>query len=97
MRRLKHLLEFLLIVAVTLSAAYSALCIFKSSSIPLKYEESVKKYAGQYGVPPSVVYAVIKSESGFRPDAVSSAGAKGLMQIMPDTFSWLCANSGTEL
>ncbi|MDR5863562.1 transglycosylase SLT domain-containing protein [Halomonas campisalis] len=35
------------------------------------------------GLPPEIVMAVIEVESAFRPDAVSSAGAVGLMQIMP--------------
>ncbi|WP_412031140.1 transglycosylase SLT domain-containing protein [Halomonas sp. GD1P12] len=35
------------------------------------------------GLPPSLILALIEVESAFRPDAVSSAGATGLMQIMP--------------
>ncbi len=56
---------------------------------PLKYEEYVEKYSLQYNVPASMVYAVIKTESDFDPNALSSAGAMGLMQMMPDTFLWL--------
>ena len=96
MRRLKHLIEFLLIVAAVLCAAYGFLCWYKASVLPEKYEESVKKYSAEYNVPPSVVYAVIKCESGFDPNAVSKSGAKGLMQIMPETFSWLCSLSGVQ-
>ena len=43
----------------------------------------------RYGVPPRVLAAVGWVESGFRPDAVSPAGAIGLMQIMPMTASEL--------
>lgn len=96
MKRLKHLIEFLLVVAAVFCAAYGFLCWYKSSVIPLKYGDSIARYSAEYNVPPSVVYAVIKCESGFNPDAVSSAGAKGLMQLMPETFSWLCLNSGSE-
>ncbi len=42
------------------------------------------------------VYAVIKTESGFRPDAVSNVGARGLMQIMEDTFDWIKFKSDDE-
>ena len=59
---------------------------------PLKYEEYVEKYAAEYNVPPSLVYGIIKTESDFDPNALSSAGAMGLMQMMPDTFTWLSSS-----
>lgn len=57
---------------------------------PLEYSEFVEKYSQQYSVPKEIVYAVIKTESSFKSDAVSNKGAIGLMQITPDTFAWLC-------
>ncbi len=54
---------------------------------PLAYKSTVKTYANQYSVPPEFVYAIIRQESGFREDVVSSAGARGLMQVMPQTAS----------
>lgn len=56
---------------------------------PRKYSDAVERYSKAYGVPASIIYAVIKTESNFDPCAVSSAGAVGLMQIMPSTFAWL--------
>jgi len=56
---------------------------------PRKYADLVERYAEQYGIPSEIVYAVIKTESDFRADAVSPKGAVGLMQITPDTFLWL--------
>ena len=69
---------------------------FLRKTHPQKYAESVEKYAAEYDVPESVVYAVIKTESGFTPDAVSLKGAIGLMQITHDTFDWLCSKTGGE-
>ena len=42
--------------------------------------------AEEFAVPFHLVMAVIRTESGFRPRAVSSAGAIGLMQLLPETF-----------
>ncbi len=56
---------------------------------PLKYESYVEKYSRKNGLDKYLVYAVIKTESGFDPTAVSSVGARGLMQIMEETFDWV--------
>ena len=56
---------------------------------PQKYTLQVEKYAAEFGVEEPLVYAVIRTESNFRSDAQSHAGAVGLMQLMPSTFDWL--------
>ncbi|MFY9381928.1 MAG: lytic transglycosylase domain-containing protein [Eubacteriales bacterium] len=56
---------------------------------PQSYSQYISVYSEAYGVPEYIVYAVIKTESGFDSSAVSSDGAIGLMQIMPETFKWL--------
>ena len=52
---------------------------------PIRYQEYVEEYALEYSLDKNLVYAVIKVESGFDESAVSSAGAKGLMQLMDNT------------
>lgn len=52
-----------------------------------KIKHAVNKYSTQYKVDPILIYAIILTESGFNKNATSSAGAKGLMQLMPGTFS----------
>ena len=56
---------------------------------PLKYSEYVEKYADEFDIDPYLLYAFIKTESNFEPDAVSTAYAIGLTQITEETFSWI--------
>jgi hypothetical protein len=57
-----------------------------------KYEPEIWKASQRYSVDYHLVRAVIKAESNFNPKAVSRAGAKGLMQLMPQTASILQVN-----
>lgn len=52
---------------------------------PRLYEEHIQRAASRYEMDPLLIKAVIKAESNFDCQAVSSKGAKGLMQLMPDT------------
>ncbi len=52
---------------------------------PLRYEDELRKQASDEGLDPSLVAALILQESTFDAGAVSRAGARGLMQIMPST------------
>lgn len=63
---------------------------------PTKYEEIVSRYASEYGVPDNLIFAVIRSESGFDPEAKSSVGAVGLMQLMPASYEWVSWRLGEE-
>ena len=54
-----------------------------------KYTDLILSAADEFSVPYPLIYAVIRAESDFRADAVSSAGAVGLMQLMPETFSFI--------
>jgi soluble lytic murein transglycosylase-like protein len=49
------------------------------------YDRLIRRYADEYGVEFSLVKAVMTVESAFNPYAVSRKGARGLMQVMPDT------------
>lgn len=56
-----------------------------SLRFPLAYREVIRNFALRYQVPQPLIYAMIRQESTFFDDIVSSAGANGLMQVMPIT------------
>lgn len=58
---------------------------FNPKRVERKYTPYIKQVAQTHGVSPALVKAVIKVESGFNPYAVSTVGAVGLMQVMPET------------
>jgi soluble lytic murein transglycosylase-like protein len=50
-----------------------------------KFADLIAKAAAKHDMDPKLLHAVIQAESAYNPHAVSSAGAVGLMQLMPDT------------
>ena len=58
---------------------------------PIHYKDIITQYSLENDVDPFLVTAVIRVESRFRPEAVSPKGARGLMQVMPDTGKWIAA------
>lgn len=63
---------------------------------PVKYQQTVKKYATMYDVSEDLVFAVIKAESNFDKNAVSKSGAIGLMQVMDATGVWSAEKIGIQ-
>jgi len=58
-------------------------------SYPIRYSAEIEAAAQEFGLEPAYLYAIVLAESSFRPEAESSVGALGLMQIMPDTGAWI--------
>lgn len=56
---------------------------------PRPYRDLVAREAGEFGLEEHLVYAVIKTESGFDENAQSHADAHGLMQLTQPTFDWM--------
>ena len=91
--------------AVLGTAAAAALCLgilmvgfreFYKAAYPRQYRQQVETYSAKNGLEVSLVYAVIRTESSFNKDATSSVGAKGLMQLTPDTYYWVRYRLGEE-
>ena len=60
-----------------------------SADFPNTYDSIINEASKKYSVPENLIKAVIKQESNYMPNAVSSKGAIGLMQIMPSTGALL--------
>lgn len=69
---------------VSFAFAFAPSLLFKSM-YPLRYEDEIAASAATHGVDPYLVAAVIRSESSWDPEASSHQGARGLMQLMPET------------
>lgn len=69
---------------VSFAFAFAPSLFFKSM-YPLRYEDEITASAAAHGVDPYLVAAVIRSESSWDPEASSHQGARGLMQLMPET------------
>lgn len=63
-----------------------------ATAVPAQYQQIFQQAAATYGVPVSMLEAVSQVESNYNPNAVSSAGAQGMMQIMPGTAKGLGIN-----
>jgi soluble lytic murein transglycosylase len=63
---------------------------------PLRYEETIRDVSAEHDLEPTLVAAVVYTESRFRPDARSSQRAYGLMQLLPETARFIQERSGIE-
>lgn len=98
--RLPGLLIVLLLTAVLIAAGVYYAGKYREHmnyvQYPLRYEELIVSNASEFGLEPWHVAAVVRCESSFRETATSEAGARGLMQIMPDTGEWLAGKFDEE-
>ena len=78
------------------AAAYFLNIAAEKRTYKLTYGDTVARMAAEYDVDPFLAAAVIHCESSNNKNAVSSVGAMGLMQVMPDTGAWIAGKLDME-
>lgn len=63
---------------------------------PVQYTDLISRYAGAYNLQPAFVASIILNESSYNTHAESNVGARGLMQLMPDTAQWIAHKLGLD-
>ncbi len=85
---IKRSLAALLTLAALTFGLRLSLLSYTRAAYPMGYREAVAQNAAENGPSPALLFAVIRCESGFDPNAVSHVQARGLMQITGDAFEW---------
>lgn len=91
-KNIKKIANVILIFAIF--GVFARFIVLPNILFPQKYLEYVDKFSEKYNIEPSLVYAVMLTESHFVPDALSRKGAKGLMQISDLTGEWAAEEIG---
>lgn len=95
--KVKNILSVIICVFwVIIALFYGVNMVEKKHVYPLKYKQTVIRYAKQNEIESALVFAVIKTESSFREKVVSKKGAVGLMQILPSTAEYVAKLLGEE-
>lgn len=77
-------LIFIVLVALFVQSEWLGRWIY-----PISYVKEIKRSAAEYELDPLLIAAIIRVESNYKHKAVSSKGAFGIMQIMPETAAWI--------
>ena len=85
---MSKLKSFFIVMTITICILTSSYCL-RSVLYPLQYIEEYKLYCNEFNIPLSLGLAVGKCESDFDSEAISSAGAVGVMQLMPSTAEYI--------
>ncbi|MGZ4032550.1 MAG: lytic transglycosylase domain-containing protein [Tumebacillaceae bacterium] len=88
-RKVGVLLGLLFVVMLLVSSNWFWRLIY-----PIYHEDVIRQAAQKNHVDPTLVVALIRTESKFKEEDISHVGAVGLMQLMPDTATWIAKQSG---
>jgi soluble lytic murein transglycosylase len=83
-----------LAAGAVIAAPHVDRAVKEAAILPLRHDDIIRQQAEDKDLDPSLIAAVIYSESRFRDNQVSSAGAIGLMQVTPETAKDIARRSG---
>ncbi len=86
--RSKSLL-FIVLFLVFVVIIYLNASLLSRLLYPIYYKQEILNSAKKFSVEPHLIAAIIRVESNYNPLSVSPKGARGIMQLMPDTASWV--------
>lgn len=92
--RMIRLVGLVLMIGAATLGIRELIGLYNRTAYPLKYSEYIESYSEQNGLDKYFVYALVRCESSFRPDAESNIGARGLMQLTEETFDWVKQRKG---
>ena len=84
----KTMIIFISILCLMITVVFF---VFNFFMFPRKYKKEIEECCKEFYLEQSLVYAIIKAESDFDKDAISKAGAMGLMQLLPTTAKWIAS------
>ena len=93
MQKISAIILLSIYVTLLTLILYNCVTIF---SYPKKYETHINFVCDKFEISKPMFYALVDTESGFNPNAVSSAGAIGLTQILPSTAQYICTKNNLE-
>ena len=96
-KKIKTLIIIAILILIIIGAILGGKKLMLKIIYKKDYQEYVTKYSAEYNVNEDLVYAIIKAESNFDENAVSSSNAKGLMQLMYTTAEEVAEQCGIEL
>ncbi len=88
-KAIKRLFTVAALLIIAAFVAFLVPKVMREYIYPMKYSGYVSESAKKNNFDEYMVYAVIKTESGFNPEAESDVGARGLMQLMNDAYEWV--------
>lgn len=65
-------------------------------AVPSNYLPFIQEASSAYRIPSELIHAVISVESNYNPNAISPKGARGLMQLMPETAKRFGSNNSSD-